>query len=175
MPGQQVKPKAAPIWKKPRRLLRYGFLRLARLHDPPRTVALGLAIGVFVGILPIVPFHTVTALALAFIFRGSKVAAALGTWVSNPLDLLPHYLLLYYVGRKVLPLEAPPLNPERLGLTEVLSDGWDLLAVLLTGGLILAVPASLLTYLLTYQAIKKYRTVKAAHQAAKKAGSPNLP
>lgn len=157
MTGQPLKPKAVPIWKHPRRLLRYGYLRLMRIEGSPKAVARGLAIGVFVGLLPIVPLHMVTALGLSYLLRGSKVAAVLGTWVSNPLDMVPLYLLVYYLGRAVTPFDIPTLNTSRLNIGEIMSDGLDLMLVMLTGGLIIAVPAALLTYFLTYQVVVRHK------------------
>ena len=39
-----------------------------------------LAIGVFIGITPTIPLHTILAVSLALLVRGSKLAAALGVW-----------------------------------------------------------------------------------------------
>lgn len=155
------RPRRDPIWKHPARLLLYYRLKLMRIKAPPEAIARGLAVGVFVGILPIVPFHTVTALALAFALRGSKAAALLGTLISNPLDMLPHYMLVYYLGHKVLPLDIPPFNPAHLDLTAVLNEGWELMAVMMTGGLILALPSAPAAYLLGLWAVRRYRAPKA--------------
>jgi Uncharacterized protein conserved in bacteria len=150
--------KHGPIWRHPSRLLRYYRLRLLRLKDRPEIVAKGLALGVFVGILPIVPFHTVTALGLAFLFRGSKVSALIGTLVSNPLDMVPHYMLVYYLGHKIIPLDIPPFNPSHLDLRVVLDEGWALMATLMTGGLIVALPSALVAYFLCLRVLHRYRS-----------------
>ena len=162
MEGRAVKPKADPVWKHPRRLARYGYLRLMRIESSPRGIARGLALGVFVGLLPIVPFHMVTALGLAYVFKGSKVAAVLGTWVSNPLDMIPLYLLAYYVGRALTPLSIPALDTSRLTLSEMLSDGLDLIVVMITGGFLMAIPAALITYFVALKAVRQYQASKAA-------------
>ena len=146
-----------PIWKHPSRLWRYYRLKLLRLAAEPETVARGLAIGVLVGLLPIVPLHTVTALGLAITLKGSKTAALLGTLVSNPFDLVPHYLLIYYLGHKLLPLDIPPFSPRHIDIREILSDGWELMAVLMTGGLVVAIPASLAAYFGCLWMVRKYR------------------
>jgi len=155
-----IRPKAPPLWRRPGRLWRYYRLRLMRIQASPHSIALGLSLGIFVGLLPIVPFHSVSALGLAWLFRASKVTALLGTLVSNPLDFVPHYLLIFYLGHKVLPLDVPHFDPARISPSEILSEGGDLLAVLMTGGLMLAVPAALLSYFITLAAVKKYRAVK---------------
>ncbi|HCO12075.1 MAG TPA: DUF2062 domain-containing protein, partial [Desulfonauticus sp.] len=60
-----------------KRYVRYWYLRILRIRAHPHKVALGLALGVFVGFLPIVPFQIVTAVSLAFLVKGNKLAAAL--------------------------------------------------------------------------------------------------
>ncbi len=67
------------------RQIRYYYLRFIRLRGQPHDLALGMAMGIFCGMLPIIPFQTALAVTLAIFFKGSKITAALGTWVSNPL------------------------------------------------------------------------------------------
>ena len=79
------------------RSLRYYYLRIRRLRGSPHQLAMGMAIGVFAGCLPIIPFQTAVAVALALCFGCSKLTAAVGTWVSNPVD----WYFLYYYSYKV--------------------------------------------------------------------------
>ncbi len=65
---------------------------------------MGIAVGVFVGSLPIIPFQTAAAVALALCFKCSKLTAALGTWVSNPLDWYFLYYYSYKIGATVMGL-----------------------------------------------------------------------
>ena len=76
------------------------FIRqLRELRGKPHELSLGIAIGVFVGITPTIPLHTVLAIALAVALRGSKLAAALGVWVANPLTIPIFYYGSYQLGR----------------------------------------------------------------------------
>ena len=63
----------------PQRTIRYYYLKFIRLKGDPSSLARGVAVGTFIGITPTIPFHTVMTLALAFLLRGSKVAALLAT------------------------------------------------------------------------------------------------
>jgi uncharacterized protein len=56
-------------------------------------------VGVFAGMLPMFGLQTLIALALSFAFRGNKIIAVLGTWVSNPLTDIPIHLFNFQVGR----------------------------------------------------------------------------
>ena len=70
------------------RQIRYYYLRFIRLRGESHELALGLAFGIFAGMMPIMPFQIALAVALALVFKGSKITAALGTWISNPLSWL---------------------------------------------------------------------------------------
>ena len=148
------------LWARLKRICRYIYLRLVRQEMPAHNVALGFAVGMFVGFLPIIPFQIITAVALAFPVRGSKIAAALGTWISNPINMIPFYLMLYYVGRAIIPWEAPTFNPALLELTVMLKQGWSWFLVMLIGGVALGIPAAILSYFLSRRAIVSYRRRK---------------
>ncbi|MDR2727446.1 MAG: DUF2062 domain-containing protein [Deltaproteobacteria bacterium] len=151
-----------------RRFARFWYLRLVRIEASPHTIALGLAMGVFAGLLPILPFQTVAAVALAFIVRGSKIAAALGTWITNPLNWVPFYMLCYYIGRVVVPFTIPPFDPTQLEMTQMLDLGWKFFAVMMAGGLIMAVPGTIVTYMLTHKGMELYRKRKQERAALKR-------
>ena len=154
------RPRHGSIWRHPLRLPRYFRLRLARLKAPPEVIARGAAIGVFVALLPIVPFHTVSALGLAFLTRSSKAAALIGTLVSNPFDMVPHYMFIYYLGHRLLPLKISPFSPAHIDIRVVLHEGWELLAVLMAGGLAVAIPSALAAYGLSLGAVRGYRRAR---------------
>lgn len=143
-------------WASLKRLLRLQYLRLLRLKASTHNIAMGLAVGVFVGCLPVIPFQTIVAVVMAFIFRGSKVAAALGTWVSNPVNMIPFYTMLYYIGCLVMPVTAH-FDPHHLELEAMLQQGWEIVLVMFTGGILIGIPAAFVTYILTFRSVNAYR------------------
>jgi uncharacterized protein (DUF2062 family) len=88
-----------------RRQLKYDYLKFIRLKGEPKDLALGISIGIFAGMLPIVPFQTALAVTIALFFRASKITAALGTWVSNPLNWYFLYYYSYKLGAVILGLK----------------------------------------------------------------------
>ena len=90
---------------------RHRFLnRLGpRISDPQlwyvnrRSTALGLAIGVFFGLLFPTMQMPVAAL-MAILLRCNLPAALAGTFVSNPVTFVPIYLLAYRIGAAILNL-----------------------------------------------------------------------
>lgn len=85
-----------------RRQIRYFFVKFIRMSDDPHKLALGMALGIFTGMMPIMPFHMALAVILALVIKASKVTAALGTWINNPLDVYFLYTLNYRVGALIL-------------------------------------------------------------------------
>lgn len=85
-----------------RRSLKYFYWRLVRLQGRPESLARGLACGVFAGLFPFAGSQTLLALLLAFLFRGNKILATVGPWISNPFTSVPIYLFNFEVGKWLL-------------------------------------------------------------------------
>ena len=146
-----------------RRTIRYYWLRFIRLRGDPHFLARGVAIGTFIGATPTIPFHTVLAIAFALILRGSKIAALLFTIVvSNPFTFFFQYYFAWRLGTlltfrdlswgkifAVLNLISTNASFHDT-LTAVGNLGLDAILVMLVGGIVLALPLSLLGYLLSY-------------------------
>lgn len=147
----------------PARLARYYYLRFIRLKGHPSVLARGVAIGTFIGITPTIPFHTIIALGLSFILRGSKVAAVLATIVvSNPLTFFFQYYLSWQIGNWLLPGKHSWSDVAEL-INLVTTDGKfsetlaalshvsiNSLTVLIGGGIVLAIPFTIAFYYLSY-------------------------
>ena len=147
----------------PKRTLRYYYLKFIRLKGEPDVLARGVAIGTFIGVTPTIPFHTVLTLALALLLRGSKVAALLATFiVSNPLTFLPQYYLSWQIGNWLLP--GKHSWEDVSGLINLIGSGaktseilaafnhvsTNSLTVLIVGGIVLAIPFTVIFYCLSY-------------------------
>lgn len=76
-----------------------------------RSVAGGLWLGVFYGLLPI-PGQTALAIISAFALRVNVPVAAVTVWVSNPLTFVPIFYLGYRIGTALLNIPAEPLADE---------------------------------------------------------------
>jgi uncharacterized protein (DUF2062 family) len=140
-----------------RRKIRYVYDRLRRLEGDPRKIAWGMALGVFIGVTPTIPFHMISALALAQLCRISRVAAVMGVWISNPLTVPPFYYFSFKIGQWLLyPHESLSLPPD-FDLRELLRLGWEVNLSLQTGGVILALPFGVGAYFLTLWAVNRYR------------------
>ena len=129
------------------------FHEMLDAKDAPHAIAGGTAIGVFFGFIPIFGIKTLAALGGALLTRCSVIAAVIGVSLHD--ILLPIWpLILRYqfkIGYWLLshPHELPPpLSKEDFKISELFQ--WDNLhdigLPLLIGGVVFAIPASLITY-----------------------------
>ena len=149
-----------------KRTIRYQWIKFKRLQGDPRKLAWGMALGVFVGITPTVPFHSATVLVLAPLLGISPVTAYLGIWIMNPVTIAPLYVAAYKVGQFVLFRGEPLCLPATFDLNSTLHLLWRGGLALQVGGLIIAVPPTIISYFLTLWAVQRYRQ----HKARKAAG-----
>jgi len=141
-----------------KRRIRYYYLRFVRIKGEPHDLSLGITFGIFVGMLPIIPFHMAFAVALALAFRASKITAILGVWVSNPFDWYLLYYLNYKLGAKILGLSGD--NPVFSSIMQSIQRGEEgmvivqkiahagstVIGAFLIGGLIMGVVAAIPSY-----------------------------
>lgn len=137
--------------------IREFFERVKKLHGDPHYIAMGMAIGVFISITPTMPFHTVIAIALAFILRGSKATAALGVWFCNPISAPFFYLGSYKTGMFLLGYSAP-FDAKYESVLELLKLGMDVTLAMIAGGIILGILPGIAAYFITRKIITTVRS-----------------
>ena len=157
--------------------LRYSYLKLLRLKGDPHQLALGIALGVFSGMMPILPFQTALAVALALLFKGSKITAAIGTWVSNPLNWYFLYVYSYKIGAWILGLSgrskmiASIMTSLRQGdealviLGKITGAGSAIIGAFLTGGLVMGIVTGVPAYFIF---LRVFRLIKAWREQRRK-------
>ncbi|UXH77213.1 DUF2062 domain-containing protein [Roseateles amylovorans] len=80
-----------------------------------RRVALGAALGLAVGVIPL-PTQMLMAAVVAIACRANVAAAIAATWLTNPLTLVPIWGLAIFLGRQVLGVHGPISAPSELAL-----------------------------------------------------------
>lgn len=125
------------------------FVRIKKLHGNPGYIAMGMAVGVFVSFTPTIPFHTIIAIALAFLLKGSKPAAAIGVWLANPLTIPFFYYISFKMGTLLI-ARPIPFDIKFESIKGLISLGVDVTAAMVLGGAILGILPSIAVYVLTY-------------------------
>ncbi len=134
-------------------IYRQWYEQIAEVKTEPYEIALGVSLGLFLGILPLLGLHIFLALLIILFFRVNKVALFIGLALANPL-VTP---LIYSVSLKI---------GSMIFNTASLEISWHLitwnyikhyLKPFLVGNLILAISVSLISYIITYYLVKYYK------------------
>ncbi len=134
------------------------YRQFLSLKGEPSQIAAGMAIGVFIGVTPTIPFHTVAVIFLCLVFRQNLTAALLGaTCISNPVTIPLFYVTQYELGRSLLNYEHFKVAFSDYTLQSILELGWHILYPLQIGGLLMAVMFTGPAYFLTYRAVSALR------------------
>ncbi|MGE7370007.1 DUF2062 domain-containing protein [Neorhizobium sp. NPDC001467] len=177
--GEKIR---SAVWprKGPSRNLRYQALRAARISASPHAVAAGIAAGVMAGWTPFLGFHILLGIMLAFILRGSMVAAALGTLVANPLTFPLIWSVSWELGHIMLghagPVDGGALTGQHVDLADLVrtlrfADLWQpVLKPMLVGCLPLAAVSGLVVYAATYMGVRGFRARRRERMAARRRG-----
>lgn len=88
------------------RAWKYLAFRLSRINTSPHAIAAGFASGAAASFTPLLGLHIVLGCVLAFITRGSMIAAVLGTFVGNPVTFPFLFSATYWVGARIQDLAA---------------------------------------------------------------------
>lgn len=84
------------------RFLKLIYLKLFRIHDTPQKIALGVGIGVFLGIIP--GTGPIAAVFTAFLLRVNRAAALLGSLLTNAWLSIVTFLLSIKIGSGIMRL-----------------------------------------------------------------------
>jgi len=140
------------------KIRKFLYQNIIAIRSTPHDLALGLAIGVFVGFLPIMGFQTVVSVPIAIMLRASKVTSAIGVWISNPVTFIPFYYFNFRVGRWLIgnpEVEWSVKNYDTLW--KILELGWEILYPLWFGCIVLGVLSLPVVYFSSYKFIVFYR------------------
>jgi uncharacterized protein (DUF2062 family) len=152
------------------RLKQYYYLKFIRIKGHPRDIAWGACIGALIGTMPVMPFHTIGIIAICFLTRTSSMAGLFSSLViSNPFTYIPIYYLSMVIGNFITPYSVnwDSINAILSVLLSghgfkdsvilISSQGFELTAVMLSGGIVLALPTALLWYVFTLRLFIKIR------------------
>jgi len=145
---------------------------MMRLKGEPHELALGMAIGIFSAMLPILPFHIALAVALALFFKASKITAVIGCFASNPLNWYILYFMNYKIGTSIFGLSGDDKGFSSIMghvfdsegalevITRLISSSGIIIAAFVIGGLLMGITASIPAYFIFLKAfsmIKEWR------------------
>ena len=145
-------------------MIRRIYERFLKIRGRPREIALGFALGIFIGMTPTMGIQIPIAVFFAAMLKWSKISAAFGVWITNPFTSPFIYGFTYIVGAKLLGLKVTMTMPEDFTwsiVREMLKNAPAIFGALTIGGILIGLPLAVLSYYLSFAAINKY------HQSVK--------
>ena len=141
--------------------------RLTQIRDTPHAIAGGVAIGLVFGFTPLFGFKTLIAVLLAWIFRCSKLSAALAVTLHD--ILLPIWPVIlrwqFQIGFLIIsrPHRLPPkFSPKHFHYENLFS--WKSLHIIwptFIGSIVIATPVALVMYFLVLEIVTRAQARKA--------------
>jgi uncharacterized protein (DUF2062 family) len=83
------------------------LVEVVGVHESPERLAAAWALGIAIGLSPLMGLHTVLALVLALLFRLNKVDVLLGTLVINPWTLPAYFPAAVFLGKRITGVHIP--------------------------------------------------------------------
>ena len=157
---------SAGRWLK--RKSRKFYLKIVHEKATPEYIARGWSIGMFFGCL--IPFglQLVCSIPTAFLLKGSKIGAVLGTFITNHFTIFFIYPVQCYAGAKLLGIDISYRDVvSKLGrlvreqsfeaLKALSRDAGGLVAGFFLGGAIMAAVFTPITYVVVKKMVVTYR------------------
>ncbi len=149
-------------WARFRSWLGHLHFRLVTIEDTPHSIALGVAIGIFFGFTPLWSLKTLLSIAVAWLFKSNKIAAAISVQLHDLiLPFMPAiYLWEYKFGFWAMHGHWPQrINFRTLALRDYFH--WELFFTvgrpLLVGSLIIGLPSATIIYFICRGLVTTHR------------------
>ncbi|WP_333653065.1 DUF2062 domain-containing protein [Dissulfurispira sp.] len=139
--------------------LRDKLAAIFSVKDSPKKIAISFAVGVFIGMSPILGLHTVLGIAAAWIFRLNKFVTIIGVYVTNPWTIVPIYTFATWFGAKLLGVKKiiPAIDWNNISFNYLLNEMSHLLLPFVFGTTLLGLLSAIAGYIIIYQAAMRSR------------------
>ncbi|MDD3885791.1 MAG: DUF2062 domain-containing protein [Victivallaceae bacterium] len=144
------------------------YCRIVREKASPEYIARGWAIGMFFGCVIPFGFQLACSIPCAFLLRGSKIGATLGTLLTNHFTIFFIYPVQCLAGNRILGGDLT-YQAAKNAMGSILREqsyealmklGGELAAAFFIGGLLLAAFTTPLTYWGVRQLVVRYRLMR---------------
>lgn len=139
--------------------VRERLRQILAFKDSPQLIAISFAIGLFIGMSPLLGVHTLLGIAVAWRFRLNKVVTLLGVWVTNPWTIIPIYTFGTWTGARLLGVRKviPEIDWNSITFIGLIGKCRHILVPFIVGNTLIALIAAVIGYFLIYTAVKSNR------------------
>lgn len=145
------------------------YLKIVREKASPEYIARGWSIGMFFGCLIPIGGQLFCSIPTAFLLKGSKIGAVLGTFITNQITVFFIYPVQCYAGAKLIGLDLS-YSDIKIKLKDIVdvsnfgefvdatkSLAGDLTVAFFVGGALMAIVLTPITYVVVKRMVVAYR------------------
>jgi uncharacterized protein (DUF2062 family) len=144
------------------------YAKIVREKASPEYIARGWAIGMFYGCLIPFGFQLLCSIPTAFLLKGSKIGATVGTLITNHFSVFVIYPAQCYVGNKIMggnltfaaTKQVMKDLLEKQNYEALLALGWDLVIAFFIGGALLTAIMTPVTYIFVKRLVAAFQARK---------------
>ncbi len=141
-------------------LTKKAYRRFLKIHGHPREIALGFALGLFIGMSPTFGIQIALAIFFSALLGWNKLSATVGVLITNPLTAPFLYSITYLAGSRLIPVHKTMRlsqleNPS--ALINIFENAPGIFLALAVGGIILGIPLAIVGYYTSYYFVEKYQ------------------
>jgi uncharacterized protein (DUF2062 family) len=148
------------------------FRSIFQVKDSPKRIALAFALGVFMGISPLLGLHYIGGFFLAWLFRLNKFVALVGVSVNNPWTIVPISTFNVWIGARIMGIDQilPDMDWKHLTLMKIISGMTDmdtflaaarammpLISSFFVGSFLICIISAIASYFIIFALLTKYR------------------
>jgi len=139
--------------------LRDKLREVISTNDSPKKIAVSFAVGVFIGLSPLLGLHTALAIGAVWLFRTNKFVTIVAVYISNPWTAVPIYTFSTWIGTKLLGVDKiiPPLKLHPLSFSYLLHEVSFLFWPFVFGSTLVALVSAVIGYIIVYHAVVERR------------------
>ncbi|MDI6744345.1 MAG: DUF2062 domain-containing protein [Thermodesulfovibrionales bacterium] len=127
------------------------------IKDSPHRLAIAFAGGVFIGMSPLLGFHTILGIAAAWIFGLNRIVTITGVYITNPWTIVPIYTFSTYIGAQCLGIKQVITQIDWAHVTSG-NFGHELKPLLMPfvfGSLLVGFISAIVSYFIIYHVVKR--------------------
>lgn len=139
-------------------LLHRALDRFVRIRGNPREIALGFALGIFIGMSPSMGLQMPMVVFIAALLKWNKISSVLGVWITNPITAPFIYSLTYVTGARLLSYEKiQHIDLSVSSIGTLLQKAPKILLAMSVGGIALGLPLAVLAYIIAHAFSRRYQ------------------
>lgn len=139
--------------------IRDKLRQILKIKDTPHRIAMAFALGVFMGISPLLGLHTIGAFFIAWMLRLNRLVAIVGVYITNPWTIVPIYSFCIWVGARLTGLERilPAVDWNDVSLMVFMSELKHLIIPFLVGTIFVGSLSAIFSYFIIRWGVTRYR------------------